>query len=378
MKLLTSIRRELTLLSRSVYFYVEIAVAAVFLAALLTAIPEKFDARVTEYLFIDAPPEQARAMVDALYEGAGAYTVEEVSLKSRGSQIPALLYTSDLKYQYVVGSRDDLVALCEDTGHVGTAMASPGSVSGNVPGSVPAIEVYLQGNETPRYKDYALLAVSADAREIAAAADDVEVRALEGGQRALTDRQSVLPLMLTVNCVLMGVFVTAAYIVEDKKTKVIKALRVLPARMGAYLAAKMAAVILTALATCLIIAAPVMGGGANYLLLCLTVVCGGFFNVSIGALLASFFDDIGKAFATVFLILIVMMIPGALSMAPTVNAAWAKAIPSYYVVESIKESLLGRDAGYVLSCCAALAAGGLALTPFTARRYKAAGIGVGG
>ena len=153
MKLLTSIRRELTLLSRSIYFYVEIAVAAVFLVALLAVLPEQFDTRVTEYLFLNVSPERAAVMEEAMFESAGEYAVEDVTLKSRGADIAARLYTTELKYQYVVDDMDDLMALCEDTGYVGTVL--------NAPGSVPVAEVYLQGNETPRYKDYALLAVSA-------------------------------------------------------------------------------------------------------------------------------------------------------------------------------------------------------------------------
>ncbi|MCL1805091.1 MAG: ABC transporter permease [Clostridiales bacterium] len=368
MKLLPSIRRELTLLSRSIYFYSEIAVAVICLVVLLFVMPEHFDARATEYAFIDLPREQAEAMEEALFADAGP--AEGVTLKNRGHEIPARLYTTDMKYVYVVDNRASLSALCEDTGHIGTLLHEPGAD--------PAYEYFLQGNETARYKEYVTLLLSSDFNELLDAADKQEVRALEENPRKLADRQSVLPLMLSVNCVLMGILVTAGYIVEDKKTKVIKALRVTPSRMGVYLTAKMSAVTLTSLAVGLIITAPVMGGGANYFLLCLIIVCGSFFTVSIGALLASFFEDIGKAFTAVFAILVVLMIPGILSMIAGLNAPWVKVIPSYYIVESVKESLLDRDAGYVLLCCAGLAAGGLILMPLSARRYKAAGIGVGG
>ena len=368
MKLMPSIRRELTLLSRSVYFYSEIVVAVICLIVLLFVMPESFENRATEYAFIDLPREQAEIVEEALFIDAGS--PENVSLKNRGGEISARLYTSDMKYVYVVDKRADLVALCEDTGHIGTVVLGPGDG--------PAYEYYLQGNETERYKEYVTLLLSADFGEMLDAAEKQEVRVLEENPRKLTDRQSVLPLMLSVNCVLMGILVTSGYIVEDKKTKVIKALRVAPSPMGVYLAAKMSAVTLTSLAVGLIITAPVMGGYANYFLLCLIIVCGSFFTVSIGALLASFFEDIGKAFTAVFAILVILMIPGILSLMAGLNAAWVKVIPSYYIVESVKESLLNRDAAYVLLCCAGLTAGGLVLMPVSARRYRAAGIGVGG
>jgi len=388
MKLLPSIRRELTLLSRSVYFYSEIAVAAVCLVVLLFVMPESFDARSTEYMFIELPAEQAAVMESALFNSAE--TAEDVTLKSRGNALAARLYTTEAKYVYVVYSREVLIALCEDTGHLGTVLHDPGLLSAGIGRSggqgaqdgaqisAPICEYYLQGNETARFREYAALLTSANPGDILEAAQRQETAALEENPRRLTDRQSVLPLMLTVNCVLMGILVTAGYIVEDKKTKVIKALRVLPSRMSAYLMAKMTAVTLTSLAVCLIIAVPVMGSAANYLLLCLIIICGSFFTVSIGALLASYFEDIGKAFTAVFVILIVLMIPGIFSLMPGLNAAWQKAIPSYYIAESVKASLLNRDARYVLLCCAGLVAGGVVLTPVSAMRYKAAGIGIGG
>ena len=368
MKLLTSIRRELTLLSRSVYFYSEIAVAVICLLVLLVLMPENFDSRATEYAFIDMPQDQAAVMESALFGGAEAPA--EVTLGSRGGEIPARLYTTDLKYVYVVNDRDSLIALCEDTGCVGAVLRDPGDA--------PAFEYFLQGNETERYREYTALLLSANLEDILDAAEKQDVRALEEKPRALTDRQSVLPLMLSVNCVLMGILVAAAFIVEDKKTKVIKALRVVPSPIGIYLAAKMAAVVLMALVTTLIIAAPVMLGDANYLALCLTVICGSFFTISIGVLLASFFDDIGKAFSSVYVLLIIMMIPGILGMIPAAGASWVRFIPSYYVVQSIKESLLNRDAAYALLCCCGFAAGGLILAFISVKRYQAAGIGAGG
>jgi ABC-type multidrug transport system permease subunit len=368
MKLLTSIRRELTLLSRSVYFYSEIAMAVICLLVLLVLMPENFDSRATEYIFIDMPPVQSAAMEEALFSGAKA--PEEVTLNHRGNEVPARLYTTDMKYVYMLNSRDDLIVLCEDTGCIGTVLRDSNGK--------PAYEYYLQGNETERYMDYTTLLLSANLGEILEAAEKQVVKALEDKPRVLTDRQSVLPLMLSVNCVLMGILVAAAFIVEDKKTKVIKALRVVPSRIGVYLTAKITAVILMALATTLIISAPVMLADANYLTLCLTVICGGFFTISIGVLLASFFDDIGKAFSSVYVLLIVLMIPGILGMMPAVSVSWVRFIPSYYVVQSVKESLLNRDAAYVLLCCAGFAAGGLILSFISIKRYQAVGIGVGG
>lgn len=368
MKLLSSIRRELTLLSRSIYFYVEIFTAVVFLVMLLFVLPEKLDVRVTEYYWFDADAPAAAAMEAYYFEDTGGLAREDITVKVGGGEKPARRYTTGEKYAVVVDSRDDLIALAQSTGDAGVAIHGPESDG-------LRFTYYLQGYETARYKSYAALVAGGDLMAVAEAAEAQPVRVLEQNTVALNDRQSALPLMLTLNCVLMGILVTAAYIVEDKKTNTIKALRVAPAPMASYLLAKVGAVLLTSLATCLIIAIPVMGGAANYPLLVLTVLCGGFFTAAVGALIASFYSDMGKAFAMVYLVLLVLLVPAVAGLLPGWDPWWLRLIPSYFALQSMQDALMDRQAlSVLLSCGGYLLAGGLVLL-VAGRRYKATGIG---
>lgn len=368
MKLLSNIRRELVLLSRSIYFYVEIFCAVFFLVILLVVLPEKLDTRVTEYYWFNAGAAEAAAMETHYFEGSEDVRREDVTVKVGGMEKPARRYVTDEKYAVVVDSRGDLIALAESTGDAGVAINHPDK-------SEALFTYYLQGYETERYKSYAALVAAGDLMAVADAAEAQQVHRLEDDPVVLNDRQSALPLMLSLNCVLMGILVTTAYIVEDKKTNTIKALRVVPVSISKYLLAKLGAVVLIALATCLIIAIPVMRGAADYPLLVLCVLCSGFFTAGVGAVIASFYSDMGKAFAVVYIVLLVLLVPAVAGLLPGWDPWWLKLIPSFFALQSIRDALMGREVLSVLLSCGGYLAAGVLVLLFATRRYKAAGIG---
>lgn len=368
MRLLSSIRRELVLLSRSIYFYVEIFCAAFFLVILLVVLPEKLDTRVTEYYWFNADAAGAAAMEEHYFAGNADVRREDVTVKVGGEEKPARRYVSDQKYAVVVGSRQDLIALAESTGDAGVAINHPERSSS-------PFTYYLQGYETDRYKSYAALIAGGDLMEMAGAAEAQPVRVLEENPVLLNDRQNALPLMLTLNCVLMGILVATAYIVEDKKTNTIKALRVVPVPIAGYLLAKIAAVVLTALTTCLIIAIPVMGSAANYPLLILCVLCGGFFTAGVGAVIASYYSDMGKAFVVVYMVLMVLLVPAVAGLLPGWDPWWLRLVPSYFALQSMRDALMNRQALPVLLSCGGYLLAGVLVLLFATRRYRAAGIG---
>lgn len=370
MKLAASLSREFALLSRSLYFYAELIITALLLAVLLFVVPENFGGRSVEYFYLDMSREEEAFMQRELLESSeGVTSVRTEPLKIRGKQIEAVLYESAEKRSYQMPDRESLIAVCADTGTLGSVISlSP--ENGRM-----ELEIYLQGYETQRFQNAMTLLSAANLAEVTKLAEAQPVITLAGGGALLSDRQNILPLALTVNCVFMGIFVTAAHIVEDKKSKTIRALRVAPASITGYLLAKMLTVLLTSLAGCMLIAAPVMGARANYLLLAVIVLCSGFFVVALGALTASFYDDMSKALAGISSVLMAFIIPATLTLIPGLAARWLQALPSTWVVQSVEAALLNTDAGYVLLCSAAFLAAGLALLPLCVRRYKTAGMG---
>lgn len=362
MKLFRSIGRELTLLSRSYYFYIEVAMAALYLALLLIVMPENLSPRSTEYYYFNMPQSTYKQLEKSFFPDDGSIAREETSLKIRGAYVNAVHYNTDTKSIYVVGSEESLVALCEDSGDIGLVLS--------LEGTRLIYHYYLQGYETEQFKNLAALFSSPGLMEMVDAAKGQQVRLLSGNAAPLTDRQNLLCILLVVNCALMGIFIMAAYIFEDKKTNTINAARVTPAPMSHYLFAKMCAVLLTSLIGAMLVTLPIMGGRAHYPLLILAIVSVGFFTIAAGGLLASFFKDMESAFAAVFIALMVLLAPAIGSMIPSWNALWLKFIPSYWAIEGVQNALMGAKAGDTLFYCGGFLSGGILLFLLSLYRYE--------
>lgn len=161
-----------------------------------------------------------------------------------------------------------------------------------------------------------------------------------------------------------------AYIFEDKKTNMINATRVTPTPMSDYLIAKICAVLLTSMISAMVVAVPIMGSKANYLLLVVVIFSTGFFTIAAGSLFASFFKDMESAFSSVFIGLIIMIIPAIGYMIPTWNAMWLKFIPSYWAIEGVRNSIIGANSVITLIYCSGFMIGGILVFLISLYRYE--------
>ncbi|HML45463.1 MAG TPA: ABC transporter permease [Clostridia bacterium] len=361
MKLFRSIGRELTLLSRSYYFYVEVAMAALYLVLLLVVMPENMSVRSTEYYFFDMPQATYEQLEERLFPDDSIVKTDAV-IKVRGEDVEAVHYGTDTKDIYVIDNVDSLITLCEDSGNIGLALS--------LDGTRLSYRYYLQGYETEQFKNLAALLSSSDLMEAVGSAQGQTVKSLAESSAPLTDRQNLLSILLVVNCALMGIFIMAAYIFEDKKTNMINATRVTPTPVSHYLIAKMSAVLLTSIVSAMVVAIPIMGIRANYPLLALVILSAGFFTIAAGALLASFYKDMEGAFAAVFIALIVLLVPTLSHMIPTWNALWLRFIPSFWAIEGAQNALMGAGAGSTLLYCGGFLLGGVLLFLLSLYRYQ--------
>lgn len=362
MKLLRSIGRELILLSRSYYFYIEIAMAVLYLVLLLIVMPENMSVQPTEYYYFDMPQATYMQLEERLFPDDGSIIKEGTSIKVRGEDVEAVHYSTDTKNIYVVGSAESLIALCEDSGNIGLKLSFDGTQL--------TYHYYLQGYETEQFKNLVGLLSSSDLMEMVDVAKRQTVKPLAENITPLTDRQNLLSILLIVNCALMGILIMAAYIFEDKKTNMINATRVTPTSVSNYLIAKMSAVLLTSIISAMVVAVPIMGGGANYLLLAAIILSAGFFTIAAGSLLASFFKDMEGAFAAVFIALIVLLVPAVGYMIPTWNALWLGLIPSYWAIEGAQNALMSTAGGDTLLYCSGFLLGGILIFLLSLYRYQ--------
>jgi hypothetical protein len=169
---------------------------------------------------------------------------------------------------------------------------------------------------------------------------------------------------------LMGFFIVMAYIFYDKAEGVIKAFAVTPSSIWKYLISKIFVILTTVIVSSSIITIPVMGGQPNYLLFYIFLIITTFAIASLGLLVASFFDNISKAFGVMYAIMISLMIPAFSYFIPSFDPLWLRFFPSYPLLQGFKEIMLNGDAGYVLTYSLVFLAGGLALFILVDIRFK--------
>jgi len=341
MKLWYSFTKELKLSSKSFYFYIEIGMAAIFLAILLLVIPETFTTKTTEYVYLDLPEEVSSYMMDAMIENDLDGEPEIVELKVDGEKEEFDMYVSDDKKIVMLNSAEEVVELADKERKFGAVISWKDNAL--------SYDYYMQGYESEKLRNLYKVFHNKNADELMENFDSQEVVKLSEGFEGLTDRENVLPAFLTFNGSLMGLFIIAAYVFLDKKEGIITAYAITASPVSNYLLSKVGVVMVTSLVTSLIITIPIMGLQPNYLMLILFLLCSGFFASNLGLVITSFYNNIMQAFGVIYMIMIALLLPNIAYFMPSWDPAFVKFIPSYYFLASFRESILpDGDMTYVL------------------------------
>lgn len=366
MKLWYSFTKELSLSSKSWYFYVELGMALVLLLILLFVIPENFDTKGKEYLYLDLPQVIVDKYNKNLLEEDLDGRVETVQVKANKHTYSATLYETEESKIYLLDNLEALDAFSDAE-------------------KVPAVHVrvneknqivhtyYLQGYETQKLKNLLLVFHNRLAGHdvIEEYSDNIEVRKLYENTAPLTDKQNMIPVFLTFNGSLMSLFVIAAYIFLDKSEGIIKAYAITASSVWHYLLSKIGVIIVTSIATTMIITFPIMGTQPNYLMMILFLICSGFFAASLGLLLTSYYKDIVEAFGAMYIIIMIMIMPNISYFTPSWDPDWVKIIPSYVMLQSFKEIVsVGGNMTYVLVASLAFLVLGIDLFILANYRFK--------
>lgn len=364
MKLWYSFTKELKLASKSFYFYIEIVFAIIILVVVLFALPENFNNRSTEYLYLDMPEMAETVMTDLFLEEDEDGTTENVEIKVKQEMIPAVFYQTEDRQIYLMESESDLVKVAENKKQLGAviAMDDTGAMS---------YKYYIQGYETERLKNLYLVLHNNDFATLEAAVDEVDVRPISTDYEELNDREYTLPSLLTFNGSIMGMFILAAYIFLDKEQGIIKAYAVTTSPVWQYLMSKTLVVTVTAIVTTTIITIPVMGGRPDYLKMLLLLITSGFFFSAVGLLVSGFYDSMTKAFNAIYLIMIVAMLPAIAYFIQSWEPFWIRFLPTYYVIQGFRESIVkGGDWGFVLLSSAGFLVVGVLLFIWATNKHK--------
>ena len=366
MKLWYSFSKELKLSSKSWYFYLELGMASVLLMILIFVVPEDFESKGKEYIYLDLPQVVRDNYAKNLLEEDVDETVEYVEIEANEESYTAMLYESDASKIYLLETYRALEDIT-DSERVPTVY-----VHANEDNQI-VFTYYLQGYETQKLKNLLGIAHNRFAGHdvVEAYSDQLEVRRLYQDSEPLNDRENIIPVFLTFNGSLMSLFMIASYIFLDKGEGIIKAYAVTASSVWHYLLSKMGVIITTSIFTTLIITIPIMGAQANYPMLLVFLMTSGFFAAALGLLLTSFYDDIVEAFGAIFVVIVIMIIPNISYFTPSWSPEWVKFIPSYVMLQSFKDIIsVGGNMTYVFLASLGFLSLGIGLFALANYRFK--------
>ncbi len=364
MKLLSSFKKELILASRGFYFYVEVIFALIVLAVLLFAIPENFSNITTEYLYFNLPQQGKEIYINNLLENDLDSKSEIVEMEAGGKTFDAELIVTDESRIYIVDSEEAVRTLADSERNLGAVIELNDD-------DQLYYKYYLQGYESTRLKNLISILFNESTEVLEDRFDNQEVRPLSTDYEPLSDRENTIPPLMAFSGSLMGMFIMASYIFLDKKEGVIEAYAVTPSSVWRYLMSKVFVILLTSVISGLIIIMPVMGFKINYGLLLLLLLTTGFFASTLGLLIASFYDNIMKAFGVIYMLFFILMVPAIAYFIPGWDPAWVKILPTYPMLQGFKEIILPNgNIAYPLITSAGFLVVGIVLFFITNIRFK--------
>lgn len=366
MKLWYSFSKELVLSSKSWYFFVELGMAIILLLILLFVVPEDFDNKRKEYIYIDLPEIVRERYKKNLREEDINESAKPVVIKAENSIYKAELYETSESKIYLLNSIDALKVFFKTE-------------------QIPVIHVhaneekqiihtyYMQGYETEKLKNLLLVYNNKLASHdvIEDFSDKIQVKKLNQNTKPLNDKENIIPVFLTFNGSLMSLFIIAAYIFLDKNEGIIKAYAITPSPVWHYLISKIGVIIVTSIVTTLIITIPIMGTQPNYPIMLLFLLTSGFFAASLGLFITSYYNDIVEAFGAMYIVIVIMIMPNISYFIPSWNPNWVKIIPSYIMLQSFKEIItINGNITYVLLSSLGFAVFGLDIFIIANYRFK--------
>ncbi|GAB6088827.1 ABC transporter permease [Spirochaeta dissipatitropha] len=315
-KLWITFLKDMKLSFNGLYFYIEAGMMVVFILIMLFVVPETFDHSQNYHVYLRGGPAEQQLMAEML-DGIDGSVQRHESRKSLED------------------------AMSRDRSSIGVELS--------IGQEGLDYEFVLQGYESERMKSLLQNMIEGELLAQFSGAAAVEQRVLEPDSERLSDRQHVLPVYLTMNVGLMGLFIIAAYIFLDKDEGVIKAYAVAPVQIWQYLASKLMIMTVIGLGTSLLTVLAIVGMQVNYPLLILAVFAFNLFGSSVGLFISSFFDSMVKAMGALYLAVMIMMIASISYFMPSFNPLWMQFMPSYPMLFSFRELLLANgDVAYVL------------------------------
>ncbi len=362
MKLWNSFTKELLVSSKSFYFWIELIMAFIIVFILMFVVPENFNSRVEEYLYIDPVVEEM--FVDVIMEDDEDGIIEDTTVKSGGEEYNVRLIVTEDKEIYLTKDLQDLITLADEKRPMGAAHIYWADME-------LKYDYYIQGYESERLQGLYKILHAETSTVIEGALEEIEVRTLGTEAEPLTDRESMVPPLIVMNGALLGMFIIASYIFLDRQEGIIKAYAVTAAKPRYYLLSKVFVLMLVSTVSTLMIAIPVLGMLPVYWAILLLLVTSAFFASAIGLIISTYYDSMTQAFGMIYVLMIVMILPSIAYFIPSWEPVWVRFMPTYALIHGFKESIIPNgDMNYVLIASAGYLVVGTILFAFAEYRFK--------
>ncbi len=390
MKLLSTYIKEMKIAFRGFYFYIEVVMAVIIIVILLAAVKENPVSKEKEFLFFDMDSQYVEMYFESqIEEGTAKYAdpvefdvkAQEIEITNKETDQTELYsyekdtieFTAIEMYDptsgelsetiYIAASEEDMIRLSYQEKTIGATITLDENRQ-------PHYIYYTQGYETERMQGLLYIIHNQSVNTLQEAADSQVVRKL-GNIEVLNNRQNLIPPFIVLMGSMMGYFIVIAYIYLDKDEGVIKAFAVTPSAVWKYLLSKAFVIMTTVTMSSSLITIPVMGLQPNYLLFYLLLWISTFAFAALGLFIASFFDNMTKAFGVLFGGMMVMMLPALSYFIPSFDPVWMRYVPTYPLMQGFKEIIMvNGDAAYVLTQCGIFLVGGILIFLLANIRFK--------
>ncbi|MFP4456878.1 MAG: ABC transporter permease [Clostridia bacterium] len=315
-KLWTTLLKDAKLSFKGLYFYIEIGLAVIFILIMVFIVPENFDSNRDFYIYLNLENKNA---------------------------LDVFLEEFDFEEEMLVDSREMLEEkLNNNKSSVGLEIKEVNSKL--------TLEIVLQGYESESLKRFIkaelegyFVSQEIDMNEA------VEFVPLQSNAETISDKENIIPIYLTMNIALMGLFIIAAYIFLDKEEGLVKAYAVAPVSIWQYLLSKILIILVMGLATSFLTVFVLMRFDVNYVWLFGLVLAFNLFGSSLGILITSYFKTMTQAMGSLYFVIIFLMLGTISYFAPSFNPFWIKIMPTYSMLFSFQQLLLNNgDKAYML------------------------------
>ena len=390
MKLWKAYCKELKIASRGFYFYIELIMALLVLMVLMMVVKPYPDGHQDEYLFNDMPQEVMDWYIERDLNAGRIQAGGEAKIKLKPGSFTLRNLQSGAETHYEFPEKDvltvptyakinsrtgringliyimpdeiSMLRMADKTGKVGATISVDDS--GNV-----RYRYYTQGYETQQVHNslYVLHTFDVDVVE---AQMQMQNELTIGTVPRLNTRQAVVPVYVTMACCLMGIFIVCAYVFLDKQENTIRAFLVTPGTLHQYLGGKLLLIFTVNILSASLVTLPVMGLQPSYELFYLLLIAASFLFASLGLVIASYFPNMAKAFGSLYLLMILLMLPTIPYYVGSFDPRWIHFLPSYPVLMSFKQIMQGQpELSDVLLTAGGCLVGGITVLELAARRF---------